>query len=154
MADTAKMTDEQWREWTRTHQVCYNVQPLEEMHGGELVQVGFEVELAARLPSATEGIESRRRATRAVLNTLAELAERVFPAEGDIARSELAPVRAVAQLRRDTGRQPEVRRTVRIYRKQDSFRSVAEGDRQRLGPFERRLQELGAKRGAWQPPRY
>lgn len=143
------MTDEQWREWTRTHHVSYQVQALQQSQGGQIVQVGFEIELAARLPNAPEEGESRRHATRAVLVTLTELATRVFPAQGDIARFELAPFQPVAQLRTETGFEPEVRRVVKVYHKEDAARSVADGERQQLGPFEQRLQDLGVRRGAW-----
>jgi hypothetical protein len=148
------MTDEDWRAWTRTHQVCYEVRPLMQMHGAAVVQVGVEFELAARLPrAAEEGREARRRATRAAVIALNALAGRVFPDKGEIARFEVAPFHAVAQLRPETGFQPEVRTSVKIYRRQDSSRSVAAEDRQRLGPFEQRLKELGAEAGSWKQGR-
>src|SRR5688572_9989499 len=53
MADTtAELTDEQWRQWAREHKVCYELRPLIQKDGDELVQVGFEFEIAARLPKA------------------------------------------------------------------------------------------------------
>ncbi len=139
-------TDEEWRAWTREHLVCYEVRPLQKMQGTKIVQVGFEFEFAASLPAATEG-QSQREAGRAVLTGLAGLARRVFPVEGEIARSELAPPQPVVQLR--PGSRPELRRGVRIYYKDDPSRSVSEGDRQRLGRFEQLLKELGVKAGSW-----
>src|SRR5688572_4105746 len=150
MADTtAGLTDEQWRAWASEHKVCYEVRPLIQKDGEELVQVGFEFEIAARLPKAGGRGESRQQKTQHLLRTMEQLAYRVFPAEGEIARFELAPLHGVAQLRRETGFQPEVRRVVQVYRKKDYWQGVAEGDRQRLRSLEQRLRELGVKAGSW-----
>ena len=142
------MTDEQWRDWTRDHQVCYEVRPLVGMKGQNVGQKGFEVELAARLAEPSTDAGARREATRAVLITLGELATYVFPNQSDEVRFEPAPFQPVAQLRPETGNQPEVRRSIQISYK-DSSHGVAAGDRGRLGRFEERLKELGVKQGAW-----
>ena len=150
MAETAtELTDDQWRAWAREHKVCYEVRPLTYKQGERLLQVGFEFEIAARLPPAAAVGESREPATRHLVNAMAQLARRVFPTEGEVARFELTPFQAVAQLRKETGLQPEVRRVVQVYHKEDFWRSVAEGDRQRLVPLERHLQELGVRSGSW-----
>ncbi len=147
MAETAtELTDDQWRAWAREHKVCYEVRPLMSKQGDRLVQVGFEFEIAARLPAAGE---SRQQATRQLVSAIARLAHRVFPTEGEVARFELAPFRPVAQLRKETGLQPEVCRVVQVYQKEDFRKSVVEGDRQRLGPLEQRLRELGVKAHSW-----
>ena len=148
MVDTAtELTDDQWRAWAREHAVRYEVRPLVYKNGDQLVQVGFEFEIAARLPGAAASGESRQDATRHLLRAMAQLAHRVFPTEGDVARFELAPFQPVAQLRRKTGLQPEVRRVVQVYHKENFWQSVGEGDRQRLDPLEQRLRELGVKTG-------
>ena len=150
MADTTtELTDVQWREWAREHKVCYEVRPLMQNNGEQLVQVGFEFEIAARLPKAAGRGESRQQTTRRLLSAMAQLVHRVFPAEGEVARFELAPFQPVAQLRRETRFQPEVRRVVQVYHKKDFWQRVGEGDRQRLGPLEQSLRELGVKAGSW-----
>jgi hypothetical protein len=150
MADTAtEFTDDQWRAWAREHKVCYEVRPLMYKQGEQLLQVGFEFEIAARLPGEAGGGELRDDATRQLVSEMAQLAQRVFPPEGDVARFELAPFQPVAQLRRETGFQPEVRRVVQVYHKENFWQSVGEGDRERLAPLEQRLRELGVKAGSW-----
>jgi hypothetical protein len=146
---TAELTDEQWRAWAREHKVCYQVHSLMQKYGEQLVQVGFEFEIAARLPKAAARGESRRQTTQRLLSAIAQLAHRVFPAEGEVARFDLAPSEPLAQLRRETGFQPEVRRVIQVYHKEDYWQAVGEGDRQRLGPVEQRLRELGVKAGSW-----
>ena len=149
MADIATgMTDDDWRAWTQEHKACYEVRPLMHKQGDQLVQVGFEFEIAVCLPEKDQS-GPREQTTWDVLGNLAYLTKRVFPVEGDIARFELAPFQPVAQLRKETGFQPEVRRVVQVYHKRKYFQTVAEADRQRLNPLEGQLQDLGVKAGSW-----
>ena len=142
------MTDDEWRDWAREHRARYEVRPLVAMQGDQQVQVGFEFELAASLPDPTAPGESREPAVRDVLTTLGDLARLVLPAEGEVARSELAPARGLVQLSRETGEtgfRPEVCRAVKIVHRENVWRPVEAGDRERLVPFERRFKELGVK---------
>ena len=141
------MTDDEWRRWAREHRARYEVRPLVAMQGDQRVQIGFEFELAANLPAPITPGESREPAIRHVMTTLGELARLVLPAEGEVARSELAPSQGVVQLAKETGFRPEVRRAVKIVHREDVWRAVEEGDRDRLAPFERRFKELGVKSG-------
>jgi hypothetical protein len=143
------MTDDEWREWTREHRARYEVRPLMAMQRDQQVQIGFEFELAASLPAPTTPGESREPAIRNVVTTLGELARLVLPAEGELARSDLAPSRGLVQLSKDageTGFRPEVRRAVTIVHREDLWRPVEEGERELLVPFERRFKELGVPR--------
>ena len=142
------MTDDEWRAWTRQHRARYEVRPLLAMQGDQRVQIGFEFELAASLPAPITPGESREPAIRNVLTALGDLARLVLPAEGDVARSELAPAQGLVQLCKETGFRPEVRRAVKIVHREDAWQSVEAGDRERLVPFERRFKELGVTAGA------
>ena len=146
---TKEKTDEEWREWTREHLVCYEVQPLQAVKDGQVVQVGFEFEIAAYVPIAGQPVATRRQAAAELQTGLTQLARRVFPAEGEVARFEIGPFRALVQLRSQTANRPEVRCTVSVYHKQNYLQSVAPGDRQRLAPLEQRLQSIGVRAGAW-----
>jgi hypothetical protein len=142
------MTDDEWREWSREHCARYEVRPLVAMKGDQQVQVGFEFELTASLPAPATPGESREPAIRNVMMTLGDLARLVLPDEGEVARSELAPSRGLAQLSREKGEtsfRSEVRRAVKIVHRDDVWRAVEEGDRERLVPFERRFKELGVR---------
>ena len=111
------MTDDEWREWAREHRARYDVRPLVAMQGDQQVQVGFEFELAASLPAPATPGESLEPAIGNVMTTLGELARLVLPAEGEVARSELAPSRGLVQMSKETGEtafRPEVRRAVKI----------------------------------------
>ena len=139
------MTDDEWRAWAREHRVRYEVRPLLAMQGDQRVQVGFEFELAASLPASLTPGASREPVIQSVMTTLGDLAKLVLPANGEVARSELAPSRGLVQMGKE---RPEVRRTVTIVHREDVWRPVAEGDRDRLTPFERRFKELGVAAGA------
>ena len=146
--DTAKATtDDEWREWTRKHRVRYEVRPLLAMQGDTRVQAGFELELFAGLPPMKAG-EPREPAIREVMKGLGDLARLVFPFDSKVARVELAPSHGLAQMSRETGFRPEVRRSVKVVHREDVWRSVEEGERDKLIPFERRLKELGVKAGS------
>ena len=121
------MSDEDWLEWTREHQVRYEIGPLMEMDGGRQVQVGFEFEIAARMPSAGAEGQSRRHAIRDVQVGLKKLAEHAFPAEGEVARYEIAPLRAMAQLPSSPTAAPEVRITVRVSTRRTTFKAWPTG---------------------------
>ena len=142
------MTDDEWREWAREHRAQYEVRPLVAMQGDQQVQIGFEFELAASLPAPETPGESREPAIRNIMTTLGDLARLVLPAGGEVARSELTPSRGLVQLSKETGEtgfRPEVRRAVKIVHREDVWRPVEAGDRERLVPFERRFKELGVK---------
>jgi hypothetical protein len=142
------MTDDEWREWTREHRARYEVRPLLAMQRDQQVQIGFEVELAASLPARTTPGESREPAIRSVMTTLGDLATLVLPAEGTLARSDLAPSRGLVQLSKEPEEisfRPEVRRAVKIVHRDDVWRPVEEGERELLVPFERRFKELGVR---------
>jgi hypothetical protein len=145
------MTDDEWRTWTREHHARYEVRPLVAVQGDKQVQVGFEFELSASLLAPMKPGESREPAIRNVMTTLGDLARLVLPAEGEVARSELAPSRGLVQLSRETGFEPEVRRAVKIVHRDNVWRAVEEGEREQLAPFERRFKELGVKARARQP---
>jgi hypothetical protein len=140
-------TDDEWRQWMRTHRVRYEVLPLQAVSAGQMVQVGFEFEIAAEVPIAGQPVALRRQAARDVQLELIRLAHHVFPAEGEVARFEVAPFRALVQLGSGTSK-TEVRCTVTVSRKKDSSQKVSPGDRQRLAPFEERLKSLGVRAGA------
>jgi hypothetical protein len=142
--DAKDKTEDEWREWMRAHHVRYQVLPLEAVSAGQVIQVGFEVEIAAEVPIAGQPVALRRQVARDVQLELIRLAHHVFPAEGEVARAEVGPFRALVQVGARASK-TEVRCTVTISRKKNPSQEVAPGDRQRLAPFEQRLKSLGVK---------
>src|SRR5262245_20637173 len=85
--------------WAREHQASYQVGPLLEMRGKEKVQVGFTIDLSARLPvERAPGAERREEAAR-IWERLKTIVESLAPPEGAKARLEIEPREIVAYFR-------------------------------------------------------
>jgi len=141
-------SDSEWTDWAREHRVAYEITPLVEMRGGEKLQVGFtlsfyaeaEAELA---PGAGDGQASER-----LKQELSTCAETALVAEDRVARTEPDPESAV-MMRPENDLKPEVCLSWRIFHKDEYLKPVDDADREVLGVCERRLRELGLKRGHW-----
>lgn len=146
---TEEMSETGWREWARAHLACWEVMPLVELHEGRKVQVGFEFNIFAQFPTSVTNSDERREAFPIIRTKLEDLAAAVFPAEGAIARFEVAAVETAVRLRPETEFAPEMMLTVRVFHKREYFESVVAEDRHRLAPLEERLKAFGLKAKAW-----
>lgn len=88
---TKEKTDEEWRAWTREHLVCYEVQPLQAVQDGNVVQIGFEFEIAAYVPIAGQPVATRRQAATELQTGLTQLARRCFRPRAKSRASKLLP---------------------------------------------------------------
>jgi hypothetical protein len=140
-------TDSDWVAWTREHRVAYEIAPLLETRGGERLQSGFSVTFYAAAPMGAAAGEERQAAGRLLLEELRALAEAAAPEAARQARVELDPPHA-ALLRPENEFKPEVALTWRAFHPGEPAPVTAE-DRDRLAAFEKRLAELGLKRGRW-----
>ena len=143
------MTEAEWQEWSRVHKACWEVQPLVELHGGQKLQVGFEIQLFVQFPPEVKGPEERRQAFPEIHARLAELCQLVFPSEAGEGRFEVERPEPLAKLRPETQFAAELQRVVRAFHKQEYFQGVAADARQRLQPLEERLKAFGLKPGSW-----
>lgn len=143
------MTEAEWRDWSRTHRACWEVDPLVELADGRKVQVGFAFNIFAQFPPSVTSSDERQQEFPKLRAKLEELAAAVFPAEGAVARFEIAPIETAVRLRSEAEFAPEMLVTVRVFHKQEYFQPVGQGDRQRLAPLEERLKAHGLKAKAW-----
>jgi hypothetical protein len=137
------------RTWAEQAKAAWEVTPLIEMEKGVQVQVGFELQLYARVPTDIRPSEERESAVEAVWDRLREIAESLLPLAGADARIEVDPFEAAARLRPETQFAPEVLLSARLFHGPDLLVPVREGDRERLKPLEERLHELGLKARSW-----
>jgi hypothetical protein len=141
-------SDSEWTDWARTHRVAYEIMPLVEMRGGEKLQVGFTLsfyaEAEAELAPGAEDAE----ASEKLKQELTACAEAALEAEERVARTEPDPESAV-MMRPENDLKPEVCLSWRIFHKDDYLKPVTEADREGLTICEKRLRELGLKRGHW-----
>ena len=134
--------------WARANAACFELVPLVEMHEGEQKEVGYTLELYARLPMEKPSGPERRAAAAEVLGKLREIVESLRPESEDV-RVKIDPPRTAAHLRRENKMKPEVRLSAQVYHAHDYFAPVTKEERARLPSVERKLTALGLKRGRW-----
>jgi hypothetical protein len=132
--------------WAKENKAAWEVEPLTEMHDGERVQVGFALDLYARLPA---GLPTAEQAFGALWDRLREIAESLVPLVGPQARMEVDPFEAAGRLRPETGFAPEVLLQARLFHASDYFAPLSDQDRDRMRPIEGRLTELGLRARSW-----
>jgi hypothetical protein len=137
------------RTWAQQNRVAWELSPLIEMRRGTQVQVGFELELWARIPVEIPPSGERQAAVEALWDRLREIAESLLPLAGSDGRIDVDPFEAAARLRPETQFTPEVLLSARLFHGSDLLAPVEPGDRERLKPLEERLSELGLKAGRW-----
>jgi hypothetical protein len=147
MTDQTNPSRPDWAEWTRAHKVSFEIQPLVEVHKGEKVQVGFEVNLYAQMPMDAPPAEARQR-NLAIWQTLREMLQSVVGQGSENARLDVGPLRTAAKLRPETGHTPEVELSARVVRRSATFEPVPEDARNRLGFLEDGLLAIGFHRGS------
>ncbi len=133
------------RGWARERKAAWEVEPLFEMHGKDRVQVGYELDLYARLPAGLSDEDDGSR----LWDRLREIAESLLPLLGENARMDLEPFEAADRLRSETGFAPEVLLQARLIHASDYFAPAGEPDRDRLQALEQRLAELGLRARSW-----
>ena len=138
-------SDAEWTEWTRAHRAAYEVAPLVELQGGVQMQVGFTLSLYVEAPAeSAEGSEAYEK----LEHEMEALAEDALATEERVAETEPDPERTVV-VRPENELKPEVCLSWRIFHKDEYLKPVTAAEREGLSQFEKRLHELGLKRGHW-----
>jgi hypothetical protein len=137
------------RSWAEKNKAAWELVPLVEVHHGEQVQVGYELDLYARAPTELADREDRESAMEATWDRLREIAESLVPADSRVARIDVDPFEAAACLRPETGFAPEVLLKARLFHASDYFAPVSKADRERLKALEDRLHALGLRSRTW-----
>ncbi|HSD27337.1 MAG TPA: hypothetical protein VLL75_08530 [Vicinamibacteria bacterium] len=139
----------EWRAWAAQVKAAWEVTPLIEMERGASVQVGFELNLYARVPTAVSSGQERQGVLERTWDRLREIAESLLPLAGADGRLEVDPFEAAARLRPETQFAPEVLLSARLFHGSDLLAPMEPGERERLKPLEDRLHELGLKATSW-----
>jgi hypothetical protein len=137
------------RAWAAQAKAAWEFTPLIEMERGVQVQVGFELNLFARVPTEVPVGEKRQAAVARIWDRLREIAESLLPLAGADGRIEVDPFEAAARLRPETQFAPEVLLSARLFHGADLLAPIQPGDRERLKPLEDRLHELGLRARSW-----
>lgn len=123
-----------------------------EMHGGERVPVGFELNLFGRLQErATLGPRGFSECI-ALHQKLKEIALSALPKEVRPSRSEIDSYRASMYFRPQSGSMPEVQLTVRVLHRERYFDPIDDCEIRCAGEIQDSLRALGAQPNAWKGP--
>ncbi len=134
------------RTWAEENKAAWDVEPLFEMQKGGRVQVGFELDLYARVPPGKAYAEP---VLEGLWDRLREIAESLLAQLGPDARIEVDPFEAADRLRPETQFAPEVLLQARSFHASHYFAPVDEGERAQMRPIEERLRELGLRARSW-----
>jgi hypothetical protein len=129
--------------WIREHRCTYDIQPLVEKKRGRTIHVGYEVNLHAELPVTEQITEADARRVVAIRDRLGEILESLIPKDVE-ARIQRVPFRASVRFPRGTTKNPMVTRSAAVY--PPNYASVEPGDREKFGPTEKCLREMGFKK--------
>jgi hypothetical protein len=135
--------------WAQQAKAAWEVTPLIEMEKGLPVQVGFELDLYARVPADLPPGREGQAAVEGLWDRMREIAESLLPLAGPDARIEVDPYEAAARLRPETQFAPEVLLSARLFHGSNLLEPMEAGERERLKPLEDRLRELGLRPRSW-----
>ena len=130
-------------DWVVKHRCTYDIQAVMEMEKGESALVGFELNLHAELPMSGPITPEVGKKLDEIRDQLGEILKLLIPKDSDKVNVELAPFRRSVRFPQGSGR-PTVTRTARVFHK--DYGAVEAGDRQKFGPTEERLTEMGFTR--------
>ena len=128
--------------WIREHACSYDIQPVVELVEGAATQLGYELNLYAEVPIGDTIAPALGKVIDEIRDRLAEIIESLIPQDAK-ARIERAPFRRGVRFLRGSGK-PVVTRTVYVYHPDNS--ALKPGDREKLYPTEKRLEEMGFSR--------
>jgi hypothetical protein len=135
------------RAWVEERRVSWDITRLVEMHEGASVQVGFTLNLYARVPTEIPPSSERRSAAIAIWDRLRSIVDSLAQQQPEGTDIEIGPYDAEELFRRETGFKAEVSLEARIVHEKGHFQPL--DDRDRLRPIEERLRELGLRPGHW-----
>jgi hypothetical protein len=129
--------------WAREHGANFEVEPLIELVKGRQVQVGFTVNVYARLP-VDERPKSERWLDEALIRgKLHSVLQTLAPAPGGRGRIEIQPDRPAAVLNPAAGMAPDIVASANVFHGDDYFAPVSEAERAKVSEIARRLTALG-----------
>jgi hypothetical protein len=129
-------------DWVRKHKCTYDIQPVVELEEGGANQLGYELNLHAELPVGETLTPEVGKNLDEIRDRLGDILESLIPKDTK-AHIERAPFRRAVRFPKG-GKNPMVTRTVRVFH--PDYSALQPGDREKLHPTEKRLEEMGFSR--------
>ncbi len=144
---TKEETIIQLRELVRRHQVCYEVWPENLVSNGQIVKVGFALELEGTHEHPDSEVLPGCRHCQEVFNDLRRIAEWIMPAEGRPTTYEVQPFDRAIRYSPKRKRHPEISLIIKIIHRQGFNQPVDECEQMCLREMRQKLVELGVLEG-------
>jgi hypothetical protein len=129
--------------WVAAHGCTYDISPVIELDEGQPSQTGFELNLHAELPMWDTITPELGKVIDEIRDKLGEVLEVLIPRDAK-ARVERVPFRRAVRFPHGGGKNPMVTRTARVFH--PDYRAIQPSDREKLGPTETRLTEMGFRK--------
>ena len=130
-------------DWIRKHKCTYDIQPVVELEEGAATHLGYELNLHAELPIGETLTKADATNLDGIRDRLGDILESLIPKDTK-ARIERVPFRRAVRFPKGGGKNPLVTRTVRVFH--PDYSALQPGDREKLYPTEKRLEEMGFTR--------
>jgi hypothetical protein len=137
------------RAWAEKNRAAWEILPLVEMACGERRQLGYELNLYARIPTEIPPSAERRQKVAETWDRLREIAESLSGLGRGGEQIEVEPFDAGGRLRPENRFEPEVLLKARVVHPADYLAPVGADEREHLQPLEERLRDLGLRPGHW-----
>ena len=129
--------------WAKEHGANYEVEPLIELVQGKQVQVGFAVNLYARLPIDERPRQERWLDEALIRGKLHAVLQSLAPPPGGRGRLVIQADRPVAFIAVSAGMVPEISATAHVFHGDDYLVAVTEGEKTKVYDAVKRLSQMG-----------
>lgn len=144
---TQEETINQLKDLIRRHKVCYEVWPENLVSNGQVVKVGFALEIEGTHEHPDSKVAPGCPHCQEVFNGLQRIAEWIMPAEGRPTTYEVQPFDRAIRYSPKRKRRPEISLTIKIIHRQGFDQPVDECEQMCLKEMRQKLAELGVLEG-------
>jgi hypothetical protein len=130
-------------DWIRKHKCTFDILPVVELLEGQATQLGYELNLHAELPVGDQITPELAKTVDELRDRLGDIIESLVPSDTK-AHVERVPFRRAVRFPKGQGKNPMVTRSVRVFH--PDYSALRPGDREKLHPTEKRLEEMGFAR--------
>jgi hypothetical protein len=142
-----EVTINQLKDLIQRHQVCYEVWPENLVVNGQLVKVGFALELEGTHENPVNEVMPGCAHCQEIFKDLQRIAEWIMPVEKRPTTYEIQPFDRAIRYSPKRKRRSEVRLTIKIIHRQGYDQPVDECEELCLGEMRRKLAALGVLEG-------
>lgn len=145
MAQDSETTVERLKSLVEKHSVCCEVRPEEQLVGGKIVKIGFDLELYGTHDHGETRLTPRCEHCVQTFADLREIAEWIMPRDERPSRYEIEPFDGALRLSPKRKLRGEVVLTMKIVHRHRFFQPIDDCEQRCLAEMKKKLAELGAR---------